>query len=100
MLTTTKSDCWSSVTRTHVRRRCCLSKWGRLSLVGGIWLLLLTGCASNSLPVPRDCPPPVMPPAELLQSDLPAANDYSAKVSAWLKKVQDWLSEERSEKMD
>lgn len=52
-------------------------------------LLTFSGCATT-LPPPSVQPPqlPPPPPAALMQSAQPSSQDYSTKVSAWLKKVE------------
>ena len=59
-------------------------------------VLMLAGCASRpteQVRVSVPCPEPMALPASVTESASPAASDYSARVSSWLAKVQDFLSE-------
>ena len=71
----------------------------RLVLSLSIFGLMLTGCASKPTVIAPDCPQSVPIPATLLESDSPAAQGFSKKVQDYLQKVQNFLSESRSEKM-
>ena len=71
-----------------------------LGIVLWLWLtvfvLMLAGCASRpteQVSVSAPCPEPTALPASVTESASPAASDYSARVSSWLAKVQDFLSE-------
>lgn len=77
-----------------------------LGIVLWLWLtvfvLMLVGCASRPIEQVRvsvPCPPPVALPKAVSESSSPDASDYSARVSSWLAKVRDFLSELQPTKM-
>lgn len=51
---------------------------------------VLTGC-NATLPLDQKCPEPNPIPAELAKSDVQNAKNYSAKVSDWFKRVENYL---------
>ena len=56
------------------------------------------GC-NATLPLDQKCPEPNPIPAELAKSDAQNAKNYSAKVSDWFKRVENYLKVYPSEKM-
>ena len=64
-----------------------------LLLIGSalLALLILSGCASNYVPVP--CPEARPVPASLLRQHSPDASAFSSKVSSFLTKVEDYLGD-------
>ena len=70
-----------------------------LALSLSVCVTMLTGCASKPTVIAPDCPQSVPIPVTLLESDSPAAQGFSKKVQDYLQKVQNFLSESRSEKM-
>lgn len=59
---------------------------------------VLSGC-SASLPTVQKCPEPNPVPAEIAKSDLPDAQSYSARVSDWLERVENYLKGSLLKKM-
>ena len=56
-----------------------------------ICVLMLTGCASSPTAIAPNCPEPAPIPANLSESDLPDAQNFSKKVQNYLLRVQGFL---------
>ena len=90
---------WDSEKKKRLRLIAqCLLDFVNLSLVIFLCFNLLTGCANSLTPLSDKCPDSQPIPQELARSDLPDARTFSEKVSAYFRKVQDFLNESPSEK--
>lgn len=88
-----KRENWKTVKRSLI----CWLGSTTLALMSVLLISVLSGCAVNS--VPAECPQTAPLPAELQKSDLPSVNAFSLKVSDWVQRVQDFVNESPSAKM-